>query len=674
MNAFPRALRTPGFDIAILGYALFLVINACSLWGGVFPFFPSEFHGEEVTFSFMMAQSLTSLLTYIVVLVCSFQVPSIVIRSLHGVSSFPAFLGGVLLIAALYVPAWRIALVTAAGCCMGAGGTLLSLVWARYFSAETTDRGNFFILAGTFFAPILFALLYLVPQAVRVFLIPLVFVPLCGLSVLLSFRKLNKNLPIFQDAPRANIPVYVRIVHIYWKSAFAVGTMGFASGLVRSIAVADVQLGDATNAASFWGLFVAAGILLLLWQKRSFSLNVHLVFMMSFPLVAGCLAVFPFVEGNALAFISGVVFLLFSLANTIVMLQSAHICLNRGCNPFFVYGFFGAIIGFLQNSGFIFGHTAIANSIFGVRTSFAVAIIGLLVLTITLYAFVGRSERFTSNLPQYDNVEFVSFGASGKRPRRTWAQLLAPVADDASEPLDVEVLELNGAAARAASDEIANARVATERSKSCEASERSFVGTRALAPDSSTTSTNDMATDSVGAKRSESCAASERSFVPTLTYGEATSAENNLASAPAPDRSTASTRVSTDCSEGCEASERSLADDSAPNTPAPTRNSKANDKPSDLMALLGDLYHSPEKAPSRIALRCKILQEQYRLTSRETEIMELIVRGYSVARIAEEHVVSENTVRTHYKHIYAKLGVHKKAELIAMVDALKDIV
>ena len=341
MAAIRSALRTPGFDIAILGYALFLVINACSLWGGVFPFFPHEFHGEEVTFAFMLAQSMASLLTYIVILVCSFKVPSIVTKSLHGVSSFPAFLGGALLIAALYLPEWRVALVTVAGCCMGAGGTLLSLVWARYFSAESTDRSNFFILTGTFCAPLLFALLYLVPQAVRVFLIPLIFVPLCGLSVLLSFRKLNKDLPIFQDDPRTNVPVYVRIVRVYWKSAFAIGTMGFASGLVRSIAVADVQLGDVTNAASFLGLFVVAGLMLLLWRRRSFALNLHFVFMVSFPLVAVCLAFFPFVEGKALAFISGVVFLLFSLANIIVMLQSAHICLNRGCNPFFVYGFFG---------------------------------------------------------------------------------------------------------------------------------------------------------------------------------------------------------------------------------------------------------------------------------------------------------------------------------------------
>ena len=636
MATIRTALRTPGFDIAILGYALFLVINACSLWGGVFPFFPHEFHGEEVTFAFMLAQSMASLLTYIVILVCSFKVPSIVTKSLHGVSSFPAFLGGALLIAALYLPEWRVALVTVAGCCMGTGGTLLSLVWARYFSAESTDRGNFFILTGTFCAPLLFALLYLVPQAVRVFLIPLIFVPLCGLSVLLSFRKLNKDLPIFQDDPRTNVPVYVRIIRVYWKSAFAIGTMGFASGLVRSIAVADVQLGDATNAASFLGLFVVAGLMLLLWQRRSFALNLHFVFMVSFPLVAVCLAFFPFVEGKTLAFISGIVFLLFSLANIIVMLQSAHICLNRGCNPFFVYGFFGSIVGLLQNGGFIFGHIAVANRLFGEQTPFAVAVIGLLVLTITLYAFVGRSERFTSKLPQYDNVEFISFDMKPGQRGRMMAYLMAPAAP-AEQELDSSVF--------------ADGTINLSEGE-YQVLVKDALSTAAEAGVDSASGNNAKGGEAHGEAHAANAAGR-----PTSAY---TSAGTSVAGAGAGTTATgagASTAADTGTSNKR----------GAKSAQAETRRTARNPFPD-------DLYRSTEKGPSRITLRCRILQEEYRLTSRETEIMELIVRGYSVARIAEEHVVSENTVRTHYKHIYAKLGIHKKQELIAMVDALKDTI
>lgn len=48
--------------------------------------------------------------------------------------------------------------------------------------------------------------------------------------------------------------------------------------------------------------------------------------------------------------------------------------------------------------------------------------------------------------------------------------------------------------------------------------------------------------------------------------------------------------------------------------------------------------------------------------------MELIARGNSVPRIANDLVVSENTVRTHSKRIYTKLAIHKKQELLDLIE------
>ena len=73
----------------------------------------------------------------------------------------------------------------------------------------------------------------------------------------------------------------------------------------------------------------------------------------------------------------------------------------------------------------------------------------------------------------------------------------------------------------------------------------------------------------------------------------------------------------------------------------------------------------------RLSKQAQVLREQYRLSARETEIMEYIARGYTVARTAEELIVSENTIRTHSKRIYAKLDVHKKQELIDMLKAVE---
>lgn len=86
---------------------------------------------------------------------------------------------------------------------------------------------------------------------------------------------------------------------------------------------------------------------------------------------------------------------------------------------------------------------------------------------------------------------------------------------------------------------------------------------------------------------------------------------------------------------------------------------------------------SPETAPidepsyqDRLSKQIALVQRYYRLSARETEVMELIARGNTVARIAEMLVVSENTIRTHSKRIYAKLDVHKRQELRDLIDSL----
>jgi DNA-binding CsgD family transcriptional regulator len=51
------------------------------------------------------------------------------------------------------------------------------------------------------------------------------------------------------------------------------------------------------------------------------------------------------------------------------------------------------------------------------------------------------------------------------------------------------------------------------------------------------------------------------------------------------------------------------------------------------------------------------------LTKREREIAALLLRGKSYRMISTELHVSENTIKTHVKNIYAKAGVRSKAEL-----------
>jgi len=54
----------------------------------------------------------------------------------------------------------------------------------------------------------------------------------------------------------------------------------------------------------------------------------------------------------------------------------------------------------------------------------------------------------------------------------------------------------------------------------------------------------------------------------------------------------------------------------------------------------------------------------YILSKRETEILELLAKGYRYKEIAEFLFISRETVRTHIRNIYEKMEVHSKTEAV----------
>jgi len=54
--------------------------------------------------------------------------------------------------------------------------------------------------------------------------------------------------------------------------------------------------------------------------------------------------------------------------------------------------------------------------------------------------------------------------------------------------------------------------------------------------------------------------------------------------------------------------------------------------------------------------------EHPELTPRETEVLDLIGRGYANKRIALELGIAEKTVKTHVSHVLAKLGVSDRTQ------------
>src|SRR5690554_6696283 len=57
--------------------------------------------------------------------------------------------------------------------------------------------------------------------------------------------------------------------------------------------------------------------------------------------------------------------------------------------------------------------------------------------------------------------------------------------------------------------------------------------------------------------------------------------------------------------------------------------------------------------------------EDYHLSSREKQVLQLLVKGYSYKMIAGEMFIAMDIVRSHIKKIYEKLHVNSKSEAVA---------
>ena len=92
----------------------------------------------------------------------------------------------------------------------------------------------------------------------------------------------------------------------------------------------------------------------------------------------------------------------------------------------------------------------------------------------------------------------------------------------------------------------------------------------------------------------------------------------------------------------------------------------------DLVALKlfdGVLSQAPTGRTSvaEVEERCRSIAERYGLTPREEQVLAVLCLGKSKAYIAQGLGMSEATVKSHVRSIYAKLGVHNKNELQELV-------
>lgn len=507
-------------NVASLGYALFLAVNATGVWGGVFPFLPLYFQTPQILFWFFLAQSVTFFASFVASGLGAYFLPGPTKRLSVVLAGAPYLAGWCCLIAAIYLDAAALPLVVAGGAFLGLGSAGFYMLWQRLFASRDADRGNRDLIAGTAYAALLYFALYLIPQAIAAFLIPLVFMPLFGLAIVVESRTVDRNQPMFKDVPHEHPQVYRRVQKDYWRSALCVGALGFSAGIMRSLALGEVSMGTFVNVLSMAGALAMAVTMLALWRFKSLRVNVVMAYRFFFPFAITAILLLPFLPRDYGNWVAAIMYALYSAAIMLMMIQCAQASRDRGINPVFIYGFFGSIVYALHDLGFFGGTFVERLDVFGASGITLLALTAVYLLGLMYFVGQGGLRRVLGFDEHDTSIELVALRPAGEP---------LPAPKDARKP-------------------------------------------------------------------------------------------------------------------------------HADEAPAPA---------------------SPEAAPidepsyqDRLSKQIALAQRYYRLSARETEVMELIARGNTVARIAEMLVVSENTIRTHSKRIYAKLDVHKRQELRDLIDSL----
>lgn len=589
-------------NVASLGYGLFLAINAASVWGGVFPFLPLAFQTADVMLWFFAAESVAFTATFLASAAGTWFFPAETRRFMVKAVTVPYMGGWCLLIAAMYLRGATVPLVCIGGALLGVGSAGFYMLWQRLFASQDAREGMGNLIAGTAWAAVLYFALYLIPVAVTAYLIPCVFLPLFGLAAVLKSRSIDLDQPMFEDVPREHRRTYRHVLATVWRPALSLGTLGFCTGVMRSLAIGDPEVGTLVNALSMGAMLVAAVALLAVWATKSLRINVATSYRVFFPVVTTGFLLLPLLGDSYAEGLAAGLYALWSVAIVLMMIQCAQVSRDGGINPVFIYGVFGGIMYGLHDVGFL-GGSVLEGLVAGSAGGAAAG---------------GAGDAGAAAV----GAATAAGGALGGLPP------LALVTIAALYLLGIMYFIGQGGFRRVLADTDINEIELLALQRGGKKGPASRVIARA---------------DSAAAMTDTPSAASE-----------------------------ASASVS---EEGVKGKDAAIADPllCAANTIGTQAESGDHAQGAPHSASSGSTAATREGAAfrDRFSKQMAAVREFYGLSAREAEVAELIARGNTVAHIAELLFVSENTVRTHSKRIYVKLDIHKRQELIDLVESFE---
>lgn len=378
--------------LVALAYGFFLACTSVTLWGGYLRFLTAQESPDALMFEYFVRTATLPLSLAVSGLVAFRHPKARLWRS--PVLALVLFLAGALLVVlqngGVIPSGWSLVVV---GACFGWGSGLMFGALQEVVAAQKVFTAGIVVFAAAGISALLFFAVEVLPANAAPWASLFAFAPIAVLLTCIAWKCAPKVHPMFDTVPEQRRDRCREAASELWRPLLCVAFSAFIVGIVRvgSLAVGG-SIGQ-TNESNMIGLLAASVALLATWKLLYERVTLMRLYQILFPLTATAFLLLPLLEGTFHQVVRSLVFLVFSVTSSLMVVSCARTARNQSLAPVLVYGLFAGIVYACSLAGSVVGLYVGAGRGVGLAELSVVALVAVYALSVAMVAPHGRKAR-----------------------------------------------------------------------------------------------------------------------------------------------------------------------------------------------------------------------------------------------------------------------------------------
>lgn len=378
--------------LAALAYGFFLACTSVTLWGGYLRFLAGLDSPDFLMLEYFVRSAALPLSLAVSGLVAFRRPKARLWRS--PVLALGLFLAGALLVAlqngGVISYEWSLAVV---GACFGWGSGLMFGALQEIVAAQKVFTAGVVVFSAAGISALLFFAIEVLPEGVAPWASLFAFAPAAVLLACVAWKYAPKVHPMFDTVPDQRRDRCREAAFELWRPLLCVAFSAFIVGIVRVGSLSSGGSIGQTNESNMIGLLAASIALLATWKLLYERVTLMRLYQILFPLTATAFLLLPLLEGTFRQVVHSLVFLVFSVTSSLMVVSCARTARNQSLTPVLVYGIFAGIVYASSLVGSAVGLFVGAGRGVGLAELSVVALVAVYALSVAMVAPHGRKGR-----------------------------------------------------------------------------------------------------------------------------------------------------------------------------------------------------------------------------------------------------------------------------------------